>query len=54
MWRRVDIVRTDVSGERIASIFRVEKYCLSTHSLAYLYILIIILFIYYKKQRYFS
>jgi hypothetical protein len=25
MWRRVDIVRTDVSEERIASIFSVEK-----------------------------
>jgi hypothetical protein len=25
MWRRVDLVRTDVSEERIASIFRVEK-----------------------------
>jgi hypothetical protein len=25
MWRRVDIVWTDVSEERIASIFRVEK-----------------------------
>jgi hypothetical protein len=25
MWRRVDIVWTDVSDERIASIFRVEK-----------------------------
>jgi hypothetical protein len=25
MWRRVDIVLTDVSGERIASIFRVEE-----------------------------
>jgi hypothetical protein len=25
MWRRVDIVLTDVSEERIASIFRVEK-----------------------------
>jgi hypothetical protein len=25
MWRRVDLVWTDVSEERIASIFRVEK-----------------------------
>jgi hypothetical protein len=25
MWRRVDIVLTDVSEERIASIFRVEE-----------------------------
>jgi hypothetical protein len=25
MWRRVDIVLTDVSDERIASIFRVEE-----------------------------
>jgi hypothetical protein len=25
MWRRVDLVLTDVSEERIASIFRVEK-----------------------------
>jgi hypothetical protein len=25
MWRRVDLVWTDVLGERIASIFRVEK-----------------------------
>jgi hypothetical protein len=25
MWRRVDIVITDVSDERIASIFRVEE-----------------------------
>jgi hypothetical protein len=25
MWRRVDIVLTDVSEERIASIFRIEK-----------------------------
>jgi hypothetical protein len=25
MWRRVDIVLTDISEERIASIFRVEK-----------------------------
>jgi hypothetical protein len=25
MWRRVDIVLTDVSEERIASIFRVEN-----------------------------
>jgi hypothetical protein len=25
MWRRVDLVWTDVSKERIASIFRVEK-----------------------------
>jgi hypothetical protein len=25
MWRRVDLVRTDVSEERVASIFRVEK-----------------------------
>jgi hypothetical protein len=25
MWRRVDLVRTHVSEERIASIFRVEK-----------------------------
>jgi hypothetical protein len=25
MWRRVDIVWTEVSEERIASIFRVEK-----------------------------
>jgi hypothetical protein len=26
MWRPVDLVGTDVSEERIASIFRVEKY----------------------------
>jgi hypothetical protein len=26
MWRRVDLVRTDVSEERVASIFRVEKH----------------------------
>jgi hypothetical protein len=25
MWRRVDLVWTDVSEERIASIFRIEK-----------------------------
>jgi hypothetical protein len=25
MWRRVDVVWTDVSEERIASIFRIEK-----------------------------
>jgi hypothetical protein len=25
MWRRVDLVRTDTSKERVASIFRVEK-----------------------------
>jgi hypothetical protein len=25
MWRRVDLVGTDVSEERIASIFKVEK-----------------------------
>jgi hypothetical protein len=25
MWRRVDLVSTDVSKERIASIFRIEK-----------------------------
>jgi hypothetical protein len=25
MWRRVDIVLTDVSEERIASIFRIEE-----------------------------
>jgi hypothetical protein len=25
MWRRVDLVRTDISVERVASIFRVEK-----------------------------
>jgi ABC-type nitrate/sulfonate/bicarbonate transport system ATPase subunit len=26
MWRRVNLVRTDISEERIASIFRVEKF----------------------------
>jgi hypothetical protein len=26
MWRRVDLVLTDILEERIASIFRVEKY----------------------------
>jgi hypothetical protein len=26
MWRRVNLVRTDVSEERVTSIFRVEKY----------------------------
>jgi hypothetical protein len=26
MWRRVGLVRTDVSEERVASIFRVERY----------------------------
>jgi hypothetical protein len=25
MWRRVGLVRTDVSEERVASVFRVEK-----------------------------
>jgi hypothetical protein len=27
MWRRVGIVRTNVSEERVASIFRVEEIC---------------------------
>jgi hypothetical protein len=26
MWCREDVARTDISGERVASIFRVEKY----------------------------
>jgi hypothetical protein len=34
MWRRVDIVLTDVSDERIASIFRVEDKKKSAFSLA--------------------
>jgi hypothetical protein len=25
MWRHVDLVRTDISEERVASIFRIEK-----------------------------
>jgi hypothetical protein len=30
MWRRVDLVSTDDSEERVASIFRVEKYAVKT------------------------
>jgi hypothetical protein len=40
-WRRVDLLRTDISEERVASIFRVEKNTqnkrLTLFSLAYFY-----------------
>jgi hypothetical protein len=29
MWHRVGLVKTDVSKERVSSIFRVEKLCLT-------------------------
>jgi hypothetical protein len=34
MWRRVDLVQTDISEERIASIFSVEKSASGTQSAA--------------------
>jgi hypothetical protein len=39
MWRRVDLVLTDVSEERILSIFRVEK---SNFGSAYIYLLTLV------------
>jgi hypothetical protein len=46
MWRRVDLVWTDVSEERIASIFRVEKSASEKSALAggWYYVPVLILF----------